>query len=234
MDVIILSGGKGTRLQEVVKDIPKTMAKVNNKPFLEYLLEELKKYHVKNVILAVGYKKEIIKSYFGNYYKGINIIYSEELEPLGTGGAIKKALELSKDKDVIVLNGDVYSNVNLNKLMECHMKSKRNVTLTLKYMEDFDRYGVVEFNKDNIITKFEEKKRKQSGYINVGVYAIKKDVFEKINDKNFESNFSIEKDFFEKYAEKEEFGSYIYDGEFIDIGIPSDYEKLKKRIEQTR
>ena len=138
MDVIILSGGKGTRLQEVVKDIPKTMAEVNNKPFLEYLLEELKKYHVKNVILAVGYKKEIIKSYFGEKLDKINIIYSEEEKPLGTGGAIKKALELSNKEDIIVINGDVFQDVDLNKLMNFHKAKNAEVTITLKYMENLD------------------------------------------------------------------------------------------------
>lgn len=222
MDVIILSGGKGTRLQEVVKDIPKTMAEVNNKPFLEYLLEELKKYHVKNVILAVGYKKEIIKSYFGEKLDKINIIYSEEEKPLGTGGAIKKALELSNKEDIIVINGDVFQDVDLNKLMNFHKAKNAEVTITLKYMENFDRYGAVEFDKNNIITKFEEKRKKDKGYINVGVYVIKKEALRKTK----EEKFSIEKDYFEKYTDKKQFIGYIYDKEFIDIGIPCDYEKV--------
>ena len=90
MDVIILSGGLGKRLRSIVKDIPKTMAKVNERPFLEHTLKYISQFDVQNVILAVGYKREYIKKYFKEKFLNMNIIYSEETEPLGTGGAIKK------------------------------------------------------------------------------------------------------------------------------------------------
>ena len=227
MDVIILSGGLGTRLRDVVKNIPKTMALIDNKPFLEYTLKKLKQYNVKNVILAVGYKKEYIEEYFGNKYIGMNIIYSEESEPLGTGGAIKKALEKTKEKNIIVINGDIYQNVNLEELMKEHIQSNKNVTLTLKEMSNFDRFGSVRFNRYKTITEFKEKEFTTKGYINVGVYAMKRNIFDNIllNDK-----FSIEKDYFNKYADKNIFNAYLYNGEFIDIGIPSDYEYLKQKI----
>lgn len=223
MDVIVLSGGFGTRLKDVTNGKPKTMVDVNGKPFLCYLLDEFIKYDVKNVVLAVGYKKEYIEKYFEKGYKNINITFSEEDEPLGTGGAIKKALGYSKEDDVIVMNGDVYSNVNFKELMNNHKNSKKDITLALKYMENFDRYGAVEFNEQKIITKFEEKQPKEKGYINVGVYVMKKDIFKNINVGNV---FSIEKDFFSKYVEEGNFNAYLYDGNFIDIGIPSDYEKV--------
>lgn len=225
MDVVILSGGLGTRLRSLVNDIPKTMANINGKPFLCCLLDIIKDYDVKNVILAVGYKKEFIEEYIGNNYKEMNIIYSEEEKPLGTGGAIRKALEYSKEDDVVVMNGDVYSKVNLKKLMEEHKKSKKEVTLALKYMENFERYGAVEFNDKKEIIKFEEKKPKEKGYINVGVYAMKKNT---LNNINVGVSFSIENDFFSKYVNKNIFNAYLYDGDFIDIGIPEDYKKAIK------
>ena len=223
MDVIVLLLVFGTRLKDVTNGKPKTMVDVNGKPFLCYLLDEFIKYDVKNVVLAVGYKKEYIEKYFEKGYKNINITFSEEDEPLGTGGAIKKALGYSKEDDVIVMNGDVYSNVNFKELMNNHKNSKKDITLALKYMENFDRYGAVEFNEQKIITKFEEKQPKEKGYINVGVYVMKKDIFKNINVGNV---FSIEKDFFSKYVEEGNFNAYLYDGNFIDIGIPSDYEKV--------
>ena len=223
MDVIVLSGGFGTRLKDVTNGKPKTMVDVNGKPFLCYLLDDFIKYDVKNVILAVGYKKEYIEKYFEKGYKNINITFSEEDEPLGTGGAIKKALGYSKEDDVIIMNGDVYSDVNLKELMNNHKNSKKETTLTLKYMENFDRYGVVEFNEQKIITKFEEKKPKEKGYINVGVYVMNKNVFDNIDVGDV---FSIERDFFGKYVRNSDFNAYLYDGEFIDIGIPSDYKKV--------
>lgn len=229
MDIIILSGGLGTRLKEVVNGIPKTMADINGKPFLCVLLDEFikNKFDIENVILAVGYKKEYIKEYFKNGYKGLNIIFSEEEEPLGTGGAIKKALKYSKAENLIAINGDVYQEVNLKELMEIHKKMKKEVTLTLKYMENFDRYGAVEFDNNHMVTKFEEKKPKEKGYINVGVYAIKRNIFDNLN---LENNFSIENDYFSKYVDERRFGAYIYDGEFIDIGIPSDYETIIRKL----
>ena len=229
MDIIILSGGLGTRLKEVVKGMPKTMADINGKPFLCVLLDEFikNKFDIENVILAVGYKKEYIKEYFKNGYRGLKIVFSEENKPLGTGGAIKKALNYSKAEDVIVLNGDVYQKVNLKELIEIHKKMKKEVTLTLKYMENFDRYGAVEFDNNHIVTKFEEKKPKEKGYINVGVYAIKRNIFDGLNLKE---SFSIENDFFSEYVNERKFGVYLYNGEFIDIGIPSDYNNIVKKL----
>lgn len=222
MDVIILSGGLGKRLRSIVKDIPKTMAKVNERPFLEHTLKYISQFDVQNVILAVGYKREYIKKYFKEKFLNMNIIYSEETEPLGTGGAIKKALKQTSSKNIIVMNGDIYHKVNLKELMESHLNSNRPATLTLKEMKDFDRFGVVEFDENNIITAFKEKEYTKKGYINVGVYAVKNDIFD---DLPFEEKFSIENDYFNKYANQMKFNAYIYDKEFIDIGIPEDYQK---------
>ena len=104
MEAIVLAGGFGTRLKEVVSDIPKPMAPVNGKPFLEYLLKGSEKKGIGHIILAVVYKEEIIKEYFKNKYENIDITYLEELIPLGTGGVIKKALKLAKEEDVFIVN----------------------------------------------------------------------------------------------------------------------------------
>lgn len=226
MEAVILSGGKGTRLQSVIKDIPKTMADVNGTPFLETTLQWLNSFNINKVILAVGYKKEYIKKYFGNNYKNINLIYSEEEKPLGTGGAIKKALKECVDDNVIVMNGDVLARVDLNKMYEKHLSLGSVMTIAVKEMTNFDRFGVVKFNKDRI-TRFEEKKYVEKGFMNTGIYIMNKDIFEnKIENKSF----SIENDYLSKYVDKDKISPFIFAGEFIDIGIPEDYQKIQAMI----
>lgn len=228
MDVIILTGGMGTRLKSKIKDIPKTMASWNGVPFLERTINWLNKFEIQNVILAVGYKKEIIKNYFGNQYKNINIIYSEEETPLGTGGAIKQALEKTNQENVIVMNGDILARVELNSMYKKHLDSNATMTIAIKHMENFDRFGVIKFNK-NRITEFLEKRYVESGYMNTGVYIMNKKIFDnKIND----NVFSLENDYLNKYVSKDQIVPFIYDGSFIDIGIPEDYEKLQEIVDE--
>lgn len=219
MEVIVLAGGFGTRLQSVVKDVPKPMADINGKPFLEYILEYLLNYGITKTILSVGYKKEIIENYFGNSYKAIDIVYSKEDEPLGTGGAIKKALTFCKSENVLVLNGDTFFEINLQTLIQEHKKADADVTISLKKMYNFDRYGKVILEKNRVIS-FAEKEFSSSGLINGGVYIIRKDIFD-----IYEKKFSFEQEFLEKKLSMLSICAYIDKGYFIDIGIPKDYEK---------
>lgn len=226
MEVIILSGGLGTRLNGVIKNIPKVMAPINDKPFLEYVLNDLNEQKVNKVILATGYKKEYIKDYFGNKYKNIIIEYSEEEQPLGTGGAILKALTKVTNNNVIIMNGDIYTKLNFADLYKSHLNSGADVTLSLKMMENFERYGSVTLN-NNRITDFNEKKFISKGYMSVGCYVFNRDV---LADFKKDTNFSIENDFFTKYVKVMNFMPYFYHDVFIDIGIPEDYELIKKVI----
>ena len=225
MDAIILTGGKGTRLKSKIKDIPKTMADINGIPFLEYTLNWLNRERIENVILAVGYKKEYIKNYFGEGYKGIKIIYSEEDEPLGTGGAIKKALERSSNNNIIVMNGDVLARVNLLEMYKKHIKTNATMSIAIKEMKDINRFGTVKIRNDNRIIEFNEKKFSSRGYINAGVYIMKKDIF---NNKINQKSFSLEDEYLAKYVAVDKIYAYKYDGNFIDIGVPEDYEKVKE------
>lgn len=221
MQAIILAGGFGTRLQEVVSNVPKPMAPINSKPFLEYILEELYKHNFTKVILAVGYKKECIINYFGNKYKTINIVYSMEDEPLGTGGCIMRALNLVDDDYVFVLNGDTFFKIDYKK-----MASFQSLTIACKKMHKFSRYGQVVVN-NGIINCFKEKEYIEEGYINGGIYYLPKNIFSKYKLGN---KFSIEKDFFEPYVNFLKIRAFLSDGYFIDIGIPSDYEKAQKEL----
>jgi len=221
MEAIILAGGFGTRLSKVVSDVPKPMAPINERPFLEYLLDDLSDKGINRVILAVGYKKEIIKNHFQERYKNIEIIYSDEDIPLGTGGAIKKALTLSKTEDIFIVNGDTFFDVNLKEMYKFHKENNSNLTLAIKEMERFNRYGSLAL-EGNKIVKFEEKKYIEKGYINGGIYLLKKNIL----DIKKEDSFSFEKDILENKELKVEKYGYKSKGYFIDIGIPEDYYKF--------
>lgn len=223
MEAIILAGGKGTRLQSVVYDIPKPMAPINEKPFLCYVLDELSIWGFQHVILSVGYKKEVIEAFFGDDYNGMRITYSKEDEPLGTGGAIKKALEYANNKNVFILNGDTFFKINYKHMLEFHMTKKSALTVALKQMFQVDRYGIVITDGDRII-EFLEKQFRDVGFINGGVYLFHKSSFDM---EQMESCFSFEVDFLQKYYSELTFDAFKSEGYFIDIGIPEDYQRAQ-------
>ncbi len=221
---IILAGGLGTRLRDVVADLPKSMAPVNGKPFLHYIFQYLVKQNISEVVLSVGYKRETIQEYFGAQYNGIKIKYSIEDEPLGTGGAIKKASSLCKDL-VFVMNGDTLFDIDLNELIEHYFETVSEITVALKSMENFDRYGSVEMDKEIRITAFNEKKFLQKGIINGGVYVMHA---HSVVENEPQEKFSFEKDILEKKVHDFYFTGKLFDNYFIDIGIPEDYAKAQE------
>lgn len=226
MEAIVLAGGLGTRLKTVLDDIPKPMAPVGNKPFLEYILEYLFKSRIKKIILSVGYKYEVIKKHFGLSYKGIPLIYSIENEPLGTGGAIKKALEKVDGENVLILNGDTFFTIDINEFLLKHEELKSDITIALKPMNNFDRYGSVILKNERIV-EFKEKQFCIEGIINGGIYVLKTNVLD-----SFEENikFSFEKDVLENKLYEFNINGFISNNYFIDIGIPSDYYKAQKEL----
>ena len=225
---IILAGGLGTRLRSVVSDLPKCMALVNGKPFLEFVLYYLEKQNIKKVILSVGYKKEAIISYFGSKRNSLVLEYCIEDEPLGTGGAIKKAAEMVAEPSFFVLNGDTLFDIDLKVLAKVHASNNSDAVLALRKVENVNRYGSVECNSIQKITAFIEKGEKQGkGMINGGIYCINKDAFLK---KNLPEKFSIEKDYFQKYLEELQLFGIEFSAYFIDIGIPEDYSRAQNEL----
>ncbi|MCL4321330.1 MAG: nucleotidyltransferase family protein [Deltaproteobacteria bacterium] len=249
---IILAGGLGTRLKAVIKDIPKPMADIDGKPFLEYLLRFLSAQGIEEVIISCGYKHEVIENYFKGRFGGLKIYYSIESEPLGTGGAVKKALEFinagnknadnKKYEDILILNGDTFFNISLKELYGFHKAKNSDLTLALKALKNFDRYGTVKIDYNNKIKGFEEKKPQKEGFINGGIYLLSVNLINLLlsSKLNLSAVFSFEKDFLEVYYNykdkdiKKGFGLYGLpfdeNSYFIDIGIPSDYESAKKEL----
>jgi D-glycero-alpha-D-manno-heptose 1-phosphate guanylyltransferase len=229
MEAIILAGGMGTRLREVIMDIPKPMAPVNGKPFLHFILEWLKNYPIKKIFLSTGYKSEIIVEYFGDSFKKIPIEYVIEEEPLGTGGAVRYAIQKTSGNNILILNGDTYFPIDLNKFYSFHTDNNNLFSVALKRMENFSRYGSVECH-ENTILKFNEKKFTREGLINGGIYLAGRNFFE---SKKLPEVFSLEKDILEKEAGASILKCMEFDDLFIDIGLPEDYFRagsvLKKR-----
>ena len=227
MEVIILAGGLGTRLRSEVKDVPKCMAPVAGKPFLWYLLKYLTRFDVSNVILSVGYLREVIFDWVAEHKSEFPFTfeYAIEEEPLGTGGGIKLALSKAYDNEVVILNGDTFFDVELNDFVRLHSDSKKYISLALKPMKNFDRYGTVNLESNGVISAFNEKKYCAEGLINGGVYVISRNspLFSGLPDK-----FSFETAVLEPQCVSGNLFGVIQNGYFIDIGIPEDYHKADK------
>lgn len=228
MEAIVLAGGKGTRLQSVVSDVPKPMADINGRPFLEYLLHSLSTKGVGKIILSVGYKHDIVSSYFSNNFEGMDISYAIENVPLGTGGALVESLKQVSERNVLLLNGDSLFDVDVKQLYEYHKLHDFDVTLALKEMYDFERYGTVTVDNNKVID-FEEKVYKKSGLINGGVYVLKSSLLSSIPHSE---KFSFEADVLQKYVDQLSIGAFIDNAYFIDIGIPEDYEKAQHDLKK--
>ncbi len=211
------------RLRSSIGAMPKAMAPINGKPFLHYIFAYLKKQGVGDVVLSVGYKKEVLQRYFGNAYESVRIKYSVEEKPLGTGGAIRKACDEAED-GVFVLNGDTLFDIELHELKKMYHASGSDIILALKQLTNENRYGGVLVGIDNRIIEFTEKDSATKGIINGGIYYFSKKLFERIKTKK---KFSFEKDVLEKYVHQLKFGGKIFGGYFIDIGTPETYWKAQ-------
>lgn len=226
-DIIILAGGFGTRLQSIVKEVPKPMAPIAEKPFLHWLLKYLITFNPKQFILSTGYMHEVIENYFGNSFEGIPVVYSQETEPLGTGGAIKKAMSLVNTEDALVLNGDTFLKVNHHEFYQFHIQQEAIFSMVLKPMDKPTRYGTVAC-KLNTIEQFNEKNEHcDFGLINTGVYLMNKmiDAYLPENEK-----FSFEKEFLEVQTQSLNMQGFKSDAYFIDIGIPEDFHRANNEF----
>ncbi|WP_428737611.1 D-glycero-D-manno-heptose 1-phosphate guanosyltransferase [Sulfurimonas sp.] len=223
MEVIVLAGGLGTRLRSVLSEVPKPMAPIDDKPFLEYIFKYLEKNNITRIILSVGYKWHVIKDYFGDMYNNIELVYSVEDEPLGTGGAIKKAMNYVTNEEIYIVNGDTFFDVDL-KLLSLESKSK--VALSLKKMYKFDRYGCVDIDSHGYVITFKEKIYREVGDINGGIYLVSNSLFD---DYQIDKKFSFE-EFLEHEVTSLKISAKIFENYFIDIGIPEDYEKAQNEL----
>jgi len=218
MEAIVLAGGLGTRLRDVVPDLPKPMAPVAGRPFLEILLSMLARKGFTRVILSLGFMPEKIISHFGDQYLGMELVHEVELQPLGTGGAIRAALTHCVTDHVYVFNGDTYLELEVDAL-ECLWQKHHNSVIVVREVPDTARFGRVDVN-DGRVAAFHEKGKAGAGLINAGCYVLPKHV---LDDFPLGQTFSIETEFFVKRLQSTRFDGFVTQGSFIDIGVPDDY-----------
>lgn len=222
-ETVVLAGGLGSRLREAVPHLPKPLADVGGRPFLEHVLASLAARGAGRFVLSVGYLGNSIRSRFGSCFAGIPVVYSQEDEPLGTGGALYRALRLVDGPSALVVNGDTLFRVDSGALLRHHAGKRCDVTLGLKPLEDSARYGRVEVEGARVVG-FREKGPPAPGLVNGGVFAVARDLPERFP---MPERFSFEGDLLAKRVRELHVCPWVEDGFFIDIGVPEDYRRAQ-------
>jgi NDP-sugar pyrophosphorylase family protein len=222
MKAVILAGGLGQRLRAAIGELPKPMAPVAGKPFLEFLVMQLRRWNIRDIVISTGYKATAIKGYFRNGRSfGVHISYCHEAAPLGTGGALKKAAQRIDDEYFLVLNGDSYLDFNFRDMLTFHILQSAMATIGLTWSKDTRRFGRVELNAERQVIQFIEKSDTIPGYINGGVYICRSDLVDTIPS----GNVSLEMDVLPSLAGRGLYG--LPAGEiFADIGTPTSYRNV--------
>jgi D-glycero-alpha-D-manno-heptose 1-phosphate guanylyltransferase len=219
-EAIVLAGGLGTRLSPVVPDLPKAMAPIGGRPFIDLLLDALAAGGCNRVVVAVGYRRERIIDHLGGRYGPIDVAYSIEEKPLGTGGAIRQALASVQDGDCLVLNGDTWADIDYAGMIEARRDSGALISIAVRRVHDVSRYGAVDAAGGRVV-RFREKGSAGPGLINAGVYAIERSLFEVVSAPA--AAFSFEADFLIPNLHLLAPLAFEMEGAFIDIGVPADY-----------
>ena len=231
MRALVLAGGFGTRLTSAVPDLPKPLAPIAGKPFIEYLLSALARSGIIDVVLLTGYRASCISDTFGDGAAlGLSLRYQVEDEPLGTGGAVASALRAySSDPDpFLLLNGDTYFDISHKALADFHHRKHPSISMALKLMDQTDdRYGFIRLD-GSLVTSFIEKKRGAAeGYINGGSYIIDQSILDYCPDRK---SFSFEEEVLPKALGAGKLHGLPFGGHFIDIGVPEDYLKAQRLL----
>jgi D-glycero-alpha-D-manno-heptose 1-phosphate guanylyltransferase len=229
-DVIILSGGFGLRLRGVIGDVPKPMAQIGGRPFMELLLRQLKRYGFSRVILSVGYRHEVIREHFGERAFGLELIYSVETTPLGTGGALRDAAKHVTAKNALIMNGDSYTDVDLNRVAQDHVRTNADVTIVVIPGNRGDAGSVV-LDCDGKITTFAEKSAiAQSRYLSAGIYILNKDLASTIPEAE---KISLEEQLFPQWlATGKNIQGFVFEGPCLDIGTPERFQEAQHLLEK--
>jgi D-glycero-alpha-D-manno-heptose 1-phosphate guanylyltransferase len=222
MEAVVLAGGLGTRLREVVRDVPKPMALVSGRPFLEIVLGTLARKGFGRVVLALGYKAECVEDHFGAAFAGMEIAYVIERAPLGTGGALREALRQCGSDHVYVFNGDTYIDLEVDAI-EAQWQRHRLPIVVAREVHDTGRYGCLDVTGEHVVG-FAEKGRSGHGLINAGAYVFPAGIAAMFPDAEV---FSLERDFLAAAVARLRVQFFVSRGHFIDIGVPEDYARAQ-------
>nr|WP_145544881.1 nucleotidyltransferase family protein [Variovorax boronicumulans] len=227
MKAVVLAGGLGTRLRERVPDLPKPMAPIAGRPFLAYLLERLKASGVVDAVtLSVGYRADLIQSFFGKDFDGMPLDYAVEAEPLGTGGAIAHALHGAADVPTLVLNGDTLLDLELPALVDWYARAPEALAMVLRQVDDAGRYGAIR-TEDGRVTAFLPRGPAAPGLINAGIYLLRPSLFTELG---LDGRFSFESDLLQRHVDRLRPRAHVVDAYFIDIGVPDDYDRANREL----
>jgi D-glycero-alpha-D-manno-heptose 1-phosphate guanylyltransferase len=226
----ILAGGLGTRLRSVLPDTPKAMAPIEGSPFLNHLLDKLSQAGVSRTVLCTGHLAGQIEDGIGETYKGMQVRYSREESPMGTGGAVRLAMPFLDSSLALVLNGDSFCDVDIRGLLEWHRVKQAKGTLVLAKVEDCSRYGSVALDPEGTVASFREKGAQGGkGWINAGVYLLDRSLIESIPAGR---EVSLERETIPASIGKGLFGFRMEYGGFIDIGTPDSYAQAREFFQQ--
>jgi len=225
---LILAGGLGTRLRPVLGvDMPKALASIDGEPFLSWMLRGLSQQGLTDVVLSLGHGRELIKDLFSSRSFGMTISFIEEDEPLGTGGAIVHAMKTCGAPDMIVMNGDTISNLDLREMSAFYCSKRPDLVVAATCVDDASRYGTLDFDaRSRKLSAFREK-RPARGFINAGTYAINA---RRLLSFDLPTTFSFEQDFLSERVASLDIRVFPEVTEFIDIGIPADYARAQTVI----
>jgi D-glycero-alpha-D-manno-heptose 1-phosphate guanylyltransferase len=224
-EAIVLAGGFGTRLRTVLPDLPKCMAPVHGRPFVEAMLQYLWGEGIEHIVLSLGYRHQVIMEYMQKHHADKDISFVVEEEPLGTGGAISLALDATTESSVFILNGDTFFNASLKALEQFHKQHHADCSLVVRHMDDAARYGTLDVDHAHRVIAFQEKREGAQGLINGGVYLLNRDRYPL---RELPKKYSFEHDFLSARLQDFRIFAQEQDAYFIDIGIPADYERAQR------
>ena len=228
-ETIILAGGFGTRLRDVVADVPKPLAPVAGRPFLAWLLDRLAVQGMRRCILATGYMADVVEREIGTHRSGMEIVHSVETDPLGTGGAIRQAASLLHGACAHVLNGDTWLAYSPAALEQAANEAGAAIGLALAHVADVGRYGAVE-TRNNMVIGFREKGGIGDGWINAGCYFLSAAAIAALPDAE---TFSFESEVLLPMAAAGKVAAWTDTSDFIDIGVPEDYRRVQQQFSRT-
>jgi D-glycero-alpha-D-manno-heptose 1-phosphate guanylyltransferase len=225
-EAIILVGGFGTRLRSVVSDVPKPLAPVAGRPFLAWVLDALAAQGIRRVILATGFMGDRVLAVCGDHWHGMEVMYSQESKPLGTGGAIALAFSQVHGDACLVLNGDTWLTFDCADFDRDWRASDARLAVALVEVADVSRYGAVRVER-NRVTGLVEKGLAGPGYINAGAYGIRRSL---LADFPAVESFSFEREVLTPMVQRESVFGYTHTGDFVDIGVPQDYQHAQRVV----
>ena len=225
MEAVVLAGGFGKRLREVVPNVPKPMAHVAGRPFLEILLRDLKRKGFERVVLSLGYKSEVIISHFGEQFAGLEIAYVVEDTPLDTGGAVRLAMSQCLEDHVFIFNGDTFPDLEVQVVENIWQECRASVIVARK-VNDTARYGRL-LVENGWLRGFREKGTSGPGLINAGCYVLG---VHQLDAWSLNTPFSLETDHFASAGVTAPVCVFETNGSFIDIGVPDDYQRAQKML----